>query len=491
MSLAVELLNEHRNITNWNDGTDSQRNIFVEARLNGNLQSKEDAKTIILVTGASGFIGSRVVKRLLAANTNYEIRCMTRNTKSLSHFFGKESERLEIIKGDAQNYSDLIKVMKDVDIVYYLIHSMEGSSKEWKKFAERDRVAAENFSRAASASGIQRVIYLGGLSHGKEEELSVHMRSRMEVGEILKKYSNKVTIFRAAIILGQGGGSFQMLQYLVERLPLMICPKWVLTRSQPIAVDDVVEYLVRSIDVNETICKTFEIGGPEVLTYVDMMKRYASILGKSIRILIIPFLTPRLSSYWVDLITPVKASLARPLIDSLKHEATVKDPSIADILPIKLKNFEESIKSAMSEEKKKEKAAIKERTSFSVNKQILMISTIALAIVGSTYYFVDQRSEIFQPLWLALAGLWYFGIVFSVYFIHSGARLGSMLAGTIGWITMVFWLADNIYIVFGTSLIASPPADIMAIRNFVGAIVAAVVIISSHNLFHKLRIHCL
>ena len=453
--------------------------------------SSENARTTVLVTGASGFIGSRVVKRLLAANTNYKIRCMTRNTKSLSHFFGKESERLEIVEADAQNYSDLIKVMKDVDIAYYLIHSMEGSSKEWKKFAERDKSAAENFSQAVFATGVRRVIYLGGLTHAKEEELSEHMRSRIEVGEILKKYSNKVTIFRAAVILGQGGGSFQMLQYLVERLPLMICPKWVLTKSQPIAVDDVVEYLVRSIDVDETTGKAFEIGGPEVLTYVHMMKRYASVLKKSIRILIIPFLTPRLSSYWVDLITPVKASLARPLIDSLKHEATVKDSYIANVVPIKLKNFEESIKSAMSEEKRKEKAGMKERTSFSINKQILIISIIALGVIGSTYYFVDQRSEIFQPLWLLLAGLWYFGIVFSVYFIHSGARLGSMIAGTIGWITLAFWLIDNLYIVFGTSLIASPPGYIMAIRNFVGAVVAALVILSSHNLFHKLRIHCL
>jgi uncharacterized protein YbjT (DUF2867 family) len=454
--------------------------------------STEDPRTTVLVTGASGFIGSRVVKRLLAANTNCKIRCMTRNTKALSHFFGNDgNDRLEIVNADVQNYSDLIKVMRDVDIAYYLIHSMEGSSKEWKKFAERDRVAAENFSRAVSASGILRVIYLGGLTHGKEIELSEHMRSRIEVGEILKKSTAEVTIFRAAIILGQGGGSFQMLQYLVERLPLMICPKWVLTKSQPIAVDDVVEYLVRSIDVHKTKGKTFEIGGAEVLTYIDMMKHYASILKKSIRILIIPFLTPRLSSYWVDLITPVKASLARPLIDSLKHEATVKDNSIADAIPIKLKNFEESVKIAMSEQKKNDKAVMKERTSFSLNKQILMISTIALAIIGSTYYFLDPRTEIFQPIWLVLGGMWYFGIAFSIYFIHSGARLGSMIVGTIGWITLAFWLVDNMYIVSGTSLIASPPGYVMAIRNFVGALVAVLVITSSHNLFHKLRIHCM
>jgi uncharacterized protein YbjT (DUF2867 family) len=149
--------------------------------------STENPRTTVLVTGASGFIGSRVVKTLLAANTNCKIRCMTRNTKALSHLFGETSDRLEIVNADVQNYSDLIKVMRDVDIAYYLIHSMEGSSKEWKKFAERDRVAAENFSRAVSASGILRVIYLGGLTHGKEIELSEHMRSRIEVGEILKK----------------------------------------------------------------------------------------------------------------------------------------------------------------------------------------------------------------------------------------------------------------------------------------------------------------
>ena len=282
----------------------------------------------------------------------------------------------------------------------------------------------ENFAQAVTACGVRRVIYLGGLTYGKEEELSEHMRSRKEVGEILKKSTAEVTIFRAAVILGQGGGSFKMLQYLVERLPLMICPKWVLTKSQPIAVDDVVEYLARSIDVPETEGKIFDIGGPEVLTYMDMMKRYASILKKTIRIIIIPFLTPRLSSYWVDLITPVKASLARPLIDSLKHEATVKDASIASIIPLELMNFEKSIMTAMSEQKKNDKVIKKERTSSSLNKRILMISTIALALIGSTYYFLDPRSEIFQPVWLMLGSLWYISIAFSIYFIHKGVDLG-------------------------------------------------------------------
>lgn len=471
----------------------NEQNKEVRYRLKAS--DPENPKTSILVTGASGFIGSRLVKRLLAVATskNYTIRCMTRDIDSLPKYFqeNEQPEHLEFVHADVQNYSTLVKAMSGVDVAFYLIHSMEGSSREWKKFAERDRAAAENFAEAVNASGVRRVIYLGGLSYGKEDELSDHMRSRREVGEILQKSKADVTIFRAAIILGQGGGSFQMLRYLVERLPLMICPKWVLTKSQPIAVDDVVEYLARSVESNETKGKNFDIGGPEVLTYMDMMKRYAKLLKKSIRVIIIPYLTPRLSSYWVDLITPVKASLARPLIDSLKHEATVKNNSITNIIPLELKNFETSIITAMSEQKKKDKVIKKERTSSALNKRILMISTIVLALIGATYYFLDPRSEIFQPVWLVMGCLWYFGILFSIYFIHTGARLGSMIAGVIGWVTMAFWLIDNFYIVSGTSVIASPPGYIMEIRNFVGSLIAGLVIASSHNLFHKLRIHCL
>jgi uncharacterized protein YbjT (DUF2867 family) len=379
--------------------------------------------------------------------------------------------------------------MSGVDVAFYLIHSMEGSSKEWKKFAERDRLAAENFARAATECGVKRIIYLGGLSHGKDNELSEHLRSRKQVGEILKTSNAKVTIFQAAVILGQGGGSFQMLQYLVERLPAMVCPKWVLTKSQPISVDDVVTYLVKAIDVKETEGRTFEIGGSDVLTYVDMMRHYAKMLNKSIKIIIIPFLTPRLSSYWIDLITPVKASLARPLIDSLKHEATVKDDSIKKMIPIQLKNFEEAIKSAKEEQMQRERIARRERTSHSFNNRILSISLFAMVAISSTYYILDARPEIFQANWLILSGFWYFGIAFSIYFVIKGARLGAMVAGIIGWITLAFWLTDNIYTVLGNSLIASSPDIIMTIRNFIGAIIAAVVVVASHNVFHKIRVH--
>jgi len=447
----------------------------------------------ILVSGASGFIGRRLVRRLLLSpgGTNWSIRCMTRNANLLSGYFQDDRDNLEFVQADVQNYPELVKALTGVDIAYYLIHSMEGPSKEWKKFAERDRNAAENFAKAVNEAGVSRVIYLGGLTYAPVQELSKHMRSRMEVGEILKKSNAAVTIFRAAVILGHGGGSFQMLQYLVERLPLMVCPKWVLTKCQPIAIDDVVEYLVRSIETNETESKTFDIGGPEILTYMDMMVQYGKTLKKSIKIIIIPYLTPRLSSYWIDLITPVKASLARPLIDSLRHEAIVKDNSISDIIPLRLKNFEKSIKIAKEEQTENGRTIVKERTSSRLNKQILLGSVIVLAIIGFTYYLLDARIEIYEPIWVILAGLWYFGIAFSIFFIHKGARLGSIIAGIIGWITLTFWLLDNFYLTFTTSVLASQPGYAMTIRNCIGAAIACLVIASSHNLFHKIRIHCI
>jgi len=421
---------------------------------------------------------------------------MTRNTKSINGFFNKEAadKDLKIVRADASKYKDLITALTNVDIAFYLIHSMEGSSKDWKKFAERDRIAASNFANAATECGVKRIIYLGGLVHENEEQqnkLSAHMQSRLEVGQILSKSNAKVTIFRAAIILGRGGGSFQMLQYLVERLPAMVCPKWVLTRSQPIAIDDVITYLVKSIDTNSTEGKSFDLGGPDVMSYIDMMRRYGKMINKPLKIIIIPFLTPRLSSYWIDLITPVKASLARPLIESLKHEAIVRDDSIMHIIPLKLKKFEEAINAARNEDKKQKDDVIRseEHVTHSTSNKILMISLVLMALVGSTYYVLDPRSEILSTNWLILSFLWYFGIAFSLFFVRNGARLGAIIAGVIGWVTVAFWLIDNIYTISGESLLASSPNLVMTMRNFIGAIVAGLVVASSHNVFHKIRIY--
>jgi uncharacterized protein YbjT (DUF2867 family) len=453
----------------------------------------------ILVAGGSGFIGSRLIKKL-AADIHYhepqsrvaEILCLTRDPESIKDMF---DEDIRLVKADVSNYEDLARVMSEqIDIAYYLVHSMEGTSKQWKKFSERDRVAAMNFAKVASEYGVKRIIYLGGLIHAEDDDddkLSEHMRSRKKVGEILQQHSSsKVTIFRAAVILGQGGGSFQMLQYLVERLPVMICPRWVLTKCQPIAVDDVVEYLARCIEVKETEGKTFDIGGRDVLTYLDMMRKYAKILNKSVQVIIIPFLTPRLSSYWVDLVTPVRASLARPLIDSLKHDATVQDDSIRQVIPIQLKSFEEAVREARNEKaqvRRPNRRTIKERSTVKINSKLLMLSLLAMAAIGSTYYIMDGRPEIYHTNWIVLGTLWYMGIAFAIYFLRYGARLGALTAGILGWLTLTFWLIDNLYIVWGTSIIASSPDEAITIRNFIGAGVAALVVATSHNLFHKLR----
>lgn len=420
-----------------------------------------------------------------------EILCLTRDPESVKDMF---DEDVRLVRADVSNYEDLARAMSEqIDIAYYLVHSMEGTSKQWKKFSERDRVAAMNFAKVASEYGVKRIIYLGGLIHAEDDHdnnLSEHMRSRKEVGEILQQHSSsKVTIFRAAVILGQGGGSFQMLQYLVERLPLMICPRWVLTKCQPIAVDDVVDYLARCIEVKESEGKTFDIGGPDVLTYLDMMRKYAKILNKSVQVIIIPFLTPRLSSYWVDLVTPVRASLARPLIDSLKHDATVRDDSIRQVIPIQLKSFEEAIRAARNEKVKikQPNRQVKEKSTQKINSKLLMLSLLAMAAIGSTYYILDGRVEIYNTNWIILGMLWYLGIAFAIYFLRYGARLGAFTAGLLGWVTLTFWLIDNFYIVWGTPVIASSPDATMTIRNFIGAGVAALVIATSHNLYHKLR----
>jgi uncharacterized protein YbjT (DUF2867 family) len=413
---------------------------------------------------------------------------MTRNPEIIYELFNLSGNIVEVVKADASNYLELVEALKEVDVAFYLIHSMEGSTKKWQEFSKRDRIAAENFAKAASQTNTKRIIYLSGLIDMKHKDLSEHMQSRKEVGDILRTSKAEVTIFRAAVILGQGGGSFQMLQYLVERLPVMVCPKWVLTKSQPISVDDVVTYLIKSIELEDTSNNDFDIGGPEILTYLDMMKRYSAILNKSLKIVIIPFLTPRLSSYWVDLITPVKASLARPLIDSLKHEAVVHDNEIQKLIPIKLMNFEESIKTAMKEQVRKAKIIKKQKTSDSLNRKILIFSLISLGIIGATYYFLDNKNDLFTPLWIILAIVWYFGILFALFFVKDGARLGSLVAGIIGWITLIFWGFNNVDLIYDNSISLYYPNILVAIRNFIGAIVAGLVIAASHNLFHKIRV---
>ena len=433
----------------------------------------------ILVTGSTGFIGSRLVKKL--TNYGYTITALSRRKIP-------NTEHVRYVQADVLNEDELAKALQGIEVAYYLLHSMEGDKKLWKDFAQREKIQAQNFLKAATSAGIKRIIYLGGLIN-ESLELSQHMQSRKDVGDILSSGSIPVTQLRASIIIGAGGGSYAMLRYLVERLPLMVCPKWIKSLAQPIAVDDVIEYLVGCMEHSETSGKIFDIGGPEQLTYERLMRVYATFLNRNLLVIEIPFLTTRLSSYWVDLITPVKASLARPLIDSLVHDTVVRDDSITRIIPLKLKSVKEAIEIATKEmsENPPPEERIEAKTSFVFNQKLLMISLVAMLIVGTTYYWLDDRKDVYQPLWLIASGFWFLTIIVAILFVNKKTRLGYMIGGILAWVTLAFWLFDNYAIVFHKSLIAVQPNTNMEIRNFVGVIIAAITIAASHNVFHKIR----
>ncbi len=431
----------------------------------------------ILVSGATGFVGSRLTKTL--SNRGYTVKAMSR--KKL-----EDSKNIKNVQADVFDVNSLEEAMNGIEVAYYLIHSMEGDPSQWKDFANREKIQAQNFLKAATNAGVKRIIYLGGLVN-ESLELSPHMKSRRDVGKILSSGSIPVTELRASIVIGAEGGSYAMLRYLVERLRLMVCPSWVKSLAQPIAVDDVIDYLIGCLEKQETTGKIYEIGGPEKITYEALMRIYAAYLNKNLFVIQIPFLTTRLSSYWVDLITPVKASLARPLIDSLVHDTIVTDDSITKIIPLKLKSVLESIDIATKEiqknppiEKQKE-----ERTSFVVNQKILMCTLIALAIIGSTYYWLDDRTDVYEASWIIGSAVWYTTIGFAILFVYNKTRLGYLIAGILSWVTLAFWSFDNFYVVFETSVIASPPNDWVTARNFVGMAAAGLSVFASHNLFHK------
>ena len=230
----------------------------------------------------------------------------------------------------------------------------------------------------------------------------------------------------------------------------MVCPKWVKSQTQPIAVDDVVDYLVGVMKNSETSGKILEIGGPDVMTYEQLMRLYSSILNRNLNIIQIPFLTPRLSSYWIDLVTPVKASLARPLVDSLVHDSVVKDKSIQHLVPVHLKHMTEAISVAREEAKSFEsiRKSPEEKTSYKMNQKILLISLCAMAFIGTTYYWMDDRTDVWEIPWLIGSVIWYAAILFAISFVKQKARLGYLIGGILAWVTLAFWLFDNFYVVF-------------------------------------------
>jgi uncharacterized protein YbjT (DUF2867 family) len=279
---------------------------------------------LCLVTGATGYIGGRLVPELLDAG--YRVRCMARSARRLRDH--PWADRVEIAEADATDPESTGRALEGVDVAYYLIHAIGGDG----GFAETDRLAARTFSDAAREAGVGRLVYLGGME--PEGELSPHLRSRAEVARIMLDGGVPTAWLRAAVIIGAGSASFEMLRYLTERLPVMVTPRWVRTRIQPIAIHDVLYYLVASADLPADVNRGFDIGGPDVLTYVDMIRGYARVAGLKPRIILpVPVLSPRLSSLWVGGITPVPGALARPLVESLRNEVVCRENDIAAYVP--------------------------------------------------------------------------------------------------------------------------------------------------------------
>jgi uncharacterized protein YbjT (DUF2867 family) len=291
----------------------------------------------VLVAGASGFVGRRLCPALEAAG--YAVRAMTRHPESY-HGAG------EAVRGDVHDGASLDVALAGCDAAYYLVHSLGEAD-----FEQRDADAARAFAHAAAGAGLRRIVYLGGLGDDADD-LSTHLRSRREVEELLGSGGVPVTTLRAGIIVGHGGISWEMTRQLVEHLPAMITPRWVHTRTQPIAVADVVRYLVGVLEVPDAAKRAFDIGGPEVLAYVDMMRRLAAIEGRTMFVLPVPLLSPRLSSYWLSLVTDVDVQTGRSLIDSMSNEVVVRDDSIRRLVPFEPMDYDDAVLQALGERAK-------------------------------------------------------------------------------------------------------------------------------------------
>ncbi|HET7279203.1 MAG TPA: tryptophan-rich sensory protein [Dermatophilaceae bacterium] len=277
-----------------------------------------------LVTGASGYIGGRLVPRLL--EDGWAVRVLTRRSASLS---GRPwLDRVEVGEGDVASADDMRSALSGVDVAYYLVHSMD----QRPDFAERDRQAARTFAAAAAAADVGRIVYLSGL-HPEGETLSPHLASRVEVGEVFLASGVPTAVFQAAVVIGDGSASFDMLRYLTCRLPAMVAPKWLNNRIQPIAIDDVVHVLAAAADLPREVNRAFDIGGPDVMTYREMIGRFATVTGQRRPFVVtVPVLTPRLASHWVGLVTPIPSGLAKPLVGSLVHEVVVGQDDTAGLI---------------------------------------------------------------------------------------------------------------------------------------------------------------
>jgi len=289
----------------------------------------------VLVTGATGFIGRRLVPALLDAG--HDVRAMTRHPET---YDGPG----EAVGADVMDADSLRPALEGVDVAIYLVHSLDDPD-----FERKDAEAARNFSAAAAAAGVRQIVYMGGLGDD-DQDLSAHLRSRREVEQLLAQDGVPVTVLRAAIVVGHGGISWEITRQLVKNLPAMVVPRWVVTRTQPISIDDVVRYLAGVVDHPDAVGRVFEIGGSEQLTYKEMLAIANEVAGsRPLPIIVVPVLTPRLSSYWLSLVTDVDVTTGRNLIDSMSTEVVVRDTSIREVVPGEPLSYRESVRRALAE----------------------------------------------------------------------------------------------------------------------------------------------
>ncbi|MFQ6268657.1 NAD(P)H-binding protein [Kutzneria viridogrisea] len=296
----------------------------------------------VVVTGASGFVGSRLCVALDAAG--HQVRAMTRKP-------GAYRGVGEPVRGDVHDGDSLVPVLRDCAAAYYLVHSLDDVD-----FERQDAEAALTFAHAAAEAGVRRIIYLGGLGEDSDE-LSAHLRSRREVEHLLGQAGVPVTTLRAGIIVGHGGISWEITRQLVEHLPVMVTPRWVHTRTQPIAVDDVVRYLVGVLEDPAATGRTFEVGGRDVLTYLEMMRRVAAIQGRPLVVVPVPLLSPRLSSLWLALVTDVDARTGRSLVDSMSNEVVVAEHGIRELVPFEPMDYDSAVLLALGERARQKRSA--------------------------------------------------------------------------------------------------------------------------------------